>query len=127
MKNYVENLGESDASNIFPILRKLKDNAMLSLNPKSTPSEKILARKNFQILLEEDLEQATNHRSWKYLLFNILIAATGVGLIPLVIHYGIKGHLFFANSEGHKLCETIENAWEQVIFPQPMREGSVDI
>lgn len=53
------------------------------------------------------------HRKlWKPLLFNILIAATGIGLIALVVHFALQRKLgFFSQTERKNIADTIQTSF----------------
>lgn len=59
----------------------------------------------FSATLQAGFEQMGDHRKkWKITLANIMIAATGVGLL---INYLVNGHVFFSNTERQNKIENI--------------------
>lgn len=105
-----------DSEKVTALTERLAQTATLyflsqHLNPNDTRTPAAL-KEQFQLALYENAGSMGNHRElWKPILANIAIAATGIGLIALVVQFVTTGTGFFAQTQRKKTVNEIDRGF----------------
>ena len=108
---------KDDGKKIIDLAHQLKQLGLTFLLSQQTLGiqEQQELKKNFMQLLERNYQSMGNHRAfWKPLLANIVIAATGIGLIALGIHYSLNRSFFFSTTHRQNQLHQIKDQMESL-------------
>lgn len=87
---------------------QLKSYIELDANHQKATKEEFI--RSFTKKLHSEDQFMTMHRSyWKIILANILIAATGIGLLALGVNIAVNKRPFFSQTKREKLIESIDH------------------
>ncbi|WP_158615187.1 ankyrin repeat domain-containing protein [Legionella septentrionalis] len=118
LKNEVEGEKAIAAADALENLAYLYFAEKNTLNPDTKTIEKI--QDSFKQRLAQTHKDLSTHRSlWKPVLANILIAATGIGLLVIIGKLLITGNAFFMETKRQKLANEVSGEFEKLLANKP--------
>ncbi|MCP0913426.1 MULTISPECIES: ankyrin repeat domain-containing protein [Legionella] len=118
-KNTLEGEKAMAAADALENLACLYFAAKNALNPDDKAIETI--QNSFKQQLVQTYQDLSTHRArWKPILANILIAATGLGLLVIVGKLLITGSAFFAETRRQKMVGQVAGEFDKLLNTKPM-------